>query len=84
MDHHLLAVEGRIEVRDDANLPRVAEPECLRRGAIFAPGVEGTALELVFRRRLELGQPGARAVAASRSDDDLPAGERVCPEVGQL
>ncbi|HXV02983.1 MAG TPA: hypothetical protein VFP24_05375 [Gaiellaceae bacterium] len=84
MDHHLLAVEGRVQVRDDADLPRIAEPERLRRGAVLAAGVEGTALELVLRRRLELGQPGAGPVAPPGRVDDLPAGERVCPEVGQL
>jgi hypothetical protein len=55
VNHDLLAFEGRIEIRDDADLPRLAEPERLRRGAVLAPGVEGAALELVLRRRLELG-----------------------------
>jgi hypothetical protein len=84
VNHDLLAFEGRIEIRDDADLPRLAEPERLRRGAVLAPGVEGAALELVLRRRLELGQPGAGPVAPPRGDDDLPAGEGVFPEVGQL
>jgi hypothetical protein len=83
VDHDLLALERRIEVRDDAYLPRVADPEGLRRGSILAAGVERAALELLRRCGLELRQPGARAVAAARREDDPAAGERILDDLRQ-
>jgi hypothetical protein len=83
VDDDLLALERRIEVRDDADLPRVAEPEGLRRGAVLAAGVERAALELLAGRRLELREPGAGSVAAPRGEDDAPAGERILEYLGQ-
>jgi hypothetical protein len=71
VDHHFLALEGGVEVRDNPDLPRLAEPERLRRRAVLAPGVEGTALELLARRRLDAGAAAARAPRAARRDYDL-------------
>jgi hypothetical protein len=47
----LLALEGRVEVRDDAYAPArrpVAQAECLRRRAVLTAGIERAALELVL------------------------------------
>jgi hypothetical protein len=54
VDDDLLPVERRVEVRDDADLPRLSEPERLRGRPIFPAAAEGTALELLVRCRLEL------------------------------
>jgi hypothetical protein len=54
MDDDLLPLEGRVEVRDDADFPGVAEPKRLGGRAILAAAAEGAALELLLRRRFEL------------------------------
>jgi hypothetical protein len=77
VDHDLLPLEGGVEVRNDADLPRIAEPKRLRGCAVLAADVEGTALEFLLRRRLELRQPGAGPVAAAWGVDDPSACERI-------
>jgi hypothetical protein len=81
VDDDLLPLEGRIQVRDDADAPRVAERERLRRGAVLAPRVEGARLELLGRRRLELGPAGAGPLRTAGCDDNEPSRERVLPEL---
>jgi hypothetical protein len=41
VDDDLLAVERRVEVRDDADAPRLAEGQRLGRCPVLAAGVEG-------------------------------------------
>jgi hypothetical protein len=84
VDDDLLPVERRVEVRDDADLPRLSEPERLRGRPILPTAAERTALELFLRCWLELREPGAGAVPASGREDDPPAAERIDAEVGQL
>jgi hypothetical protein len=77
VDHDLLSLERRVEVRDDPYLPGIADPEGLRRRPVLAAGVERAAFQLLVRRRLELRQPGAGAIAAPGGEDDPPARERI-------
>jgi hypothetical protein len=83
VDHDLLSLERRIEVRDDANDPArlVADAIRLGRRAVLAPFAEGTLVELGVARLRD--QPGRRTRTSPpvRRDDDLPAGERVSPEI---
>jgi len=60
MDHDLLPLERRVEIRDDANLPRIAESQRLRWRAVLATGVERARLELVLYGRLRAGTTGPR------------------------
>ncbi len=52
MDDDLLALERRVEVRDDPDPPGIPDAEGLGRRAILAAGAEGTTLELLGRRLL--------------------------------
>jgi hypothetical protein len=85
VDDDLLALEGGVEVRDDADSPRVvAEAQDLRRSAVLAAGAERTAFELLLGRWLDLRQPGAGTVPAARGEDDLPTREWVYVKLDQL
>jgi hypothetical protein len=77
MDDDLLALERGVEVRHDAHAPRLADPQRLGRRAILATRAERALLELLFRRRVELGLRGARPLRARRRDRDTPAGQRI-------
>jgi hypothetical protein len=83
VDDDLLPLEGRVEVRHDADLPGVAEPQRLRRRPVLTAAAEGTALELVRGRRPDLRQPGARPLAPPGRDQDAPPGERILADLGQ-
>src|SRR5215210_754840 len=85
MDDNLLPLEGRVQVRDDANAPRVvSESQHFRRCPVLAPAAEGAALELLVRRWLDFGKPRAGAVAAAGRKDDPATRQRVFADVGQL
>jgi hypothetical protein len=87
----LLALEGGIEVRDDADLParrvrraaRVRNREDLGRSAIFASVVERAAAELLARLRFQVASLGTRTPGPRRGDDDGPSGDRVAPDLGR-
>jgi hypothetical protein len=89
VDDHLLVLERRVEVRNDADEPagRVGLPlgarnrERLGRGAVLAPFAKGALLEL-FGRRRRRGMDVLRSGpfrALWRNDDD-PAGNGIRPE----
>ena len=80
MDDDFLALESRIEVRNDADAPGVAERERLRRRSIFTAGTKGALVELRLGRRLDERPAGARPPRAARGDDGFAPGERVFPE----
>src|SRR5512132_961212 len=84
VNDHLLALEGRIEVRDDTDPPRIAEHKRLGRSPVFAAGAERARLELPLGRRLDLGKPGAGSSTSARGKEHLTAGERILPDAGQL
>jgi hypothetical protein len=67
---HLLAVERRVEVRDDAYAPVavLGQHEGLRRGHVLVAGAERTRLELFGRRRVERRTRCARTLCAPWSD----------------
>jgi hypothetical protein len=69
----LVPLEGGVEVRDDADAPRIADRQRLRRRAVLAAGVEGAGLELFGSRRLQLRPAGAGSLRAAGRDDDEPA-----------
>ena len=50
VDDDFLAIQRGVQIRDDPDLPRVADPEGLRRGAVLVPRAERAALELVAAR----------------------------------
>jgi hypothetical protein len=87
----LLALEGGIEVRDDAHLPsrgvRLAltqrDRKRLRRRSVLTTLVEGAAVELFLRLGLEFAALRPRAVRAFRRDDDGAPRERVAPKFGR-
>ena len=79
MNDDLLPLEGRIEIRDDADLPGVADAQRLRRRLILATCVEGAGLELVLDGRRRAGAPGPRG-----RDRDESARDGISPQVGQL
>ena len=82
MDHDLLPLERRIQVRDDADGPRaVAEPQRLRRRSILAPAAERAPVELLLGRLGQLLRCGTRPVTAAGCDDCEAARERVATEV---
>jgi hypothetical protein len=89
VDDDLLALEGGVEVGNDAYLPtrrvRLALPqrdrEGLRRRPVLAALVEGAAVEVVLRLRLELAALDSRPLRALGRNDDGAARERVAPEL---
>jgi len=81
MDDHLLALEGRVEVRHDAYAPRVADRERLRRSAVLAACAERARVELLAGRRLDQGRAGAGAASAVGGDDDEAARKGVAAQV---
>jgi hypothetical protein len=88
VDDHLLALERRVEVRNDSDLPagRVGvsarrQRERLGRRPAFTALVEGTALSLLRCVFVERRRGGAGPVSAARRDDDLAAGKRIDAEV---
>jgi hypothetical protein len=93
VDYDFLVLEGGVEVGNDAYLPtrRVRlslaqrDREGLRRGPVLAALVEGAAVEVLLRLRLELAALGSRALRALRRDDDGAPRDRVAPELrGQV
>src|SRR6185312_1486457 len=89
MDDHLLVVERRILVRDDAYLParRVGlaalrwQGQHLGRSAILSPLAEGARFEHLPGGRFEHRSAGTRAPGPARRDRDPAPGERVDPQV---
>src|SRR5919204_2877627 len=73
---HLLALDRWVEIRDDANLPRVAEPQRLGRSPILTSHAEGAALQLVFDRLSGSWSAGPRG-----RDRHEPSRDRVAPQV---
>jgi hypothetical protein len=85
VDDDLLSLEGRVEIGNDADAPRVvAEAQNLRRGAVLASAAERARLELLVRRWIDRRQPRARPAAAARRDYDSATRERVFSDVRQL
>lgn len=94
VDDDLLTVEGRVEIRDDADLPargvglpiRRRDSEYLRRGAILSALAERAPLEFLSGLLLEPPSLGAWALRPRRRDDDGPPRDRVLPDLrsGQL
>jgi hypothetical protein len=88
VDDDLLPVEGRIEIRDDADLPartvglsiRWPYGEDLGRRAVLPPLTERAAVELFGTLLLDLSSLGARALRSRRRDDDRPSRDRVPPD----
>jgi hypothetical protein len=74
MHDDLLPRERRIEVRHDANPPRIADEQRLGRRAVLAAPAERALRELLLRRRIELGLRRSRTLRPRRSDGDAPAG----------
>jgi hypothetical protein len=92
-DDDLLPLEGRIEIRDDADLPAGSvgfagtggKGERLGRGSVFAAFVKRARVEFGVTRRLELELVRARPPCARRGNGDETPGDRVSSEVdGQL
>jgi hypothetical protein len=88
MNDHLLPLERRIEVRDDADLPagsvRLAalrQRERLGRRSLLASLTERARLELLARRLAQGGPRSAGPGGAARSDDDLASGKGIDAEV---
>jgi hypothetical protein len=89
VDDDLLPLEGRVEVRDDADLPagRISRPaggrdcEDLGRRSVLSALVEGAAVELVLRLGLELPPLRARSFCPRGRDDDCPPRDRVSPDL---
>jgi hypothetical protein len=78
MRHHLLPLEGGVEVWNDSDLPtgrvgRASFGECERLGrrALLAPLVERATVEVLGGLLVELWARDAGPVAASRCDYDL-------------
>ena len=84
VDHDLLALERRVEVRHHANLPGIADPERLRRRLVFPAGVEGAAIELLGRRLGRRREPRAWTTTAAGRDHDPATRQRVFADLGQL
>src|SRR5205814_8903772 len=74
-DDHLLALEGRIQVRHDAHRPRLAFAVHLGWRAVLAPRAERAIGELLLRGRLDLPALGSGTPCAARRVDDLAPGE---------
>jgi hypothetical protein len=81
VDDDLLPLERGVEVRDDADAPRVAERQRLGWRAVLVSRVERAGLQLLGGRRLELGPARAGPLRAAGRDDDEPARERVLSEL---
>jgi hypothetical protein len=88
VDDDLLALEGGVQVRHDANLPSrrvwlapLGQYERLGRGPAFAPLVEGTAVAFLGRFLFEPGSWSAGPVGSARCDYDLAAGDRIDAKV---
>jgi hypothetical protein len=87
VDDDLLAVEGRVEIWNDADQPargvglpiRRRDRKDLGRGAILPALAERAPLELLSGLALELPSLGARALRARRRDDDSSSRDRVAP-----
>src|SRR5205823_7696267 len=76
---HLLPVQRRVEVRDDAYAPGalIGEYERVGRGHLLVAAAERTRLELLGRRRLEGLACGSGPPGTSGRDRDAPAGQIV-------
>jgi hypothetical protein len=82
VDHHFLPLEGRVQVRHDANGPRAgAEPQRLGRCLVLAPTAERTRVELLLGGLRELLGSGAGSAATAGSNDSDAARKRVATEV---
>src|SRR2546423_5852495 len=46
VDHDLLTLEGRVEIRDDPHAPRLAPSQRLRRRPVLSPRAERARVEL--------------------------------------
>ena len=70
VDHDLLPLERRVEVRHDSHLPvaGLGQDEGLRRGHVLVTGAEGTRRELVGRRRVERRPRGSRTLRPAGCD----------------
>src|SRR6476660_9434007 len=70
VDHDLLPLERRVEVRHDSHLPvaGLGQDEGLRRGHVLVTGAEGTRRELVGRRRVERGSRSPWPLRAAGRD----------------
>jgi hypothetical protein len=79
----LLPVEGRVEVRDDADGPLRLRADAvgLGRRAVLAPRAERTLVDLGFGRLVDQAPRRARTAAAVRGDRDEPPGERISPKI---
>jgi hypothetical protein len=84
VDDDLLPLERGVKVRDDADLPRLADAKGFRRRAVLAAPAERTLKDLLVGYRVELRQPGARAAASAGRKEDAPTGQRIDARVGQL
>ena len=73
----LLPLERGVQVRDDADPPRLSDRERLRRCAVFPTGVERARVQLLPRRRLEVRPARARPLRPAWRDHDLSTRERV-------
>jgi hypothetical protein len=85
MNRHLLAVECRVQIGNDAYLPGPAlgKHEGVRRRTVLAAGAERALLELLGRQRVKLWCRRARTSRTRRGDRDAPARQRVKPKIGQ-
>jgi hypothetical protein len=88
MDNDFLALERRVEVRDNPDLPArgvrlpaLGQRERLRRCPVLAALVEGAPLALFGRLVLQPRPVSARPVGPPRRDDYLPPGKRVDAKV---
>ena len=80
VDDDLLALERRVEVRDDAHRPPLGalrQPQRLGRRAVLAAEAERARVELFSRRGLERRAAGAGPAGAAGRDDDGAARLRV-------
>ena len=84
VDHDLLALERRVEVRHHAYLPGIADPQCLRRRLVFPARVEGAAIQLFGRRLGRRREPRAWTTTAAGRDHDPATRQRVFADLGQL
>ena len=74
MDDDLLPLERGVEVRDDAHLPAGRDARSVSGGVRSSrPAQNGQRLELLRRRRLELGHADAGPPRAARRDDGQAA-----------
>jgi hypothetical protein len=82
MDDDLLPVEGRIEVRDDADRPGElpANAEGLGGRSVLAPFAERALVELGLGRLLDRARRRAGTPAPVWGDGYEPPGERVSPK----